>query len=42
MLILEFSQRRGYLRVDYGDVLDPLASEAAIQIIGTWPNSISK
>ncbi len=37
MLILEFLQRHDYLRVDYGDVLDPLASEAAIKIIGTWP-----
>ncbi len=42
MLILEFLQRHGYLRVDYGDVLDRLASEAAIQVTGTWPDSISK
>jgi hypothetical protein len=42
MLILEFLQRRGYLRVDYGNALDPLGSQAAIRIIGTWPDSISK
>src|SRR5204863_7465548 len=34
MLILESLQRRGYVRVDYGDALDPMALEARIQIIG--------
>ena len=34
MLILEGLQRRGYVRVDYGDALDPMALEARIQMVG--------
>ena len=41
MLILESLQRRGYVRVDYGaGALDPLASDAGIQIIGTWAEAV--
>ena len=43
MLILESLQRRGYVRVDYGaGALDPLASDAGIQIIGTWAEAVRK
>jgi hypothetical protein len=36
MLILESRQRRGYVRVDYGDSeLDSLAADAPIRLIGT-------
>ena len=34
MLILESLQRRGYVHVDYGDALDPMALDARVQIIG--------
>ena len=34
MLVLESLQRRGYVRVDWGDALDPMALDARIQIIG--------
>jgi hypothetical protein len=34
MLILESLQRRGYVRVDWGDALDPMALDARIQIVG--------
>src|SRR5229473_7553891 len=34
MLILESLQRRGYVRVDWGAPLDPMALDARIQIVG--------